>query len=319
MLAVADKHVAEGGGARALRGPDAAADRRKKSQIAAVGAAVRATTKPPARLGPARPDRRRRPAEVRTTDKIRPCRLARSSSLRFAVAVLRPAVRRPASSSTGCGLARSAISRCISTSLTARTRGRRGRLRHRVPLAGGATCGTRSTPRAARRARSRRAKGSRSCCRRAISCARWPAGGRRRRAAAGARRRVRMADRAVLVAPDAVCGVSDPMLGRNAAFYVFTLPLLELARGLALALVVLAAIGAGRGLRLCRRTGADAVRPPHGARACAAMAPCSPRRCSSSSRLAPGSISRGSWSRRPASFRAPVTPTSMRACRRRSP
>ena len=37
---------------------------------------------------------------------------------------------------------------------------------------------------------------------------------------------------------------SDPVLGRNAAFYIFTLPLLELTRGLALALVALAAIGA---------------------------------------------------------------------------
>jgi uncharacterized membrane protein (UPF0182 family) len=37
---------------------------------------------------------------------------------------------------------------------------------------------------------------------------------------------------------------SDPILGRNAAFYIFTLPLLELARGLALALVALAALGA---------------------------------------------------------------------------
>jgi uncharacterized protein len=36
---------------------------------------------------------------------------------------------------------------------------------------------------------------------------------------------------------------SDPILGRNAAFYVFTLPLLEIVRGLGLALVVLAAIG----------------------------------------------------------------------------
>ena len=36
---------------------------------------------------------------------------------------------------------------------------------------------------------------------------------------------------------------SDPLLERNAAFYVFTLPLLELVRGLALALVVLAAVG----------------------------------------------------------------------------
>ncbi len=39
--------------------------------------------------------------------------------------------------------------------------------------------------------------------------------------------------------------VSDPLLGRNAAFYVFTLPFLDLVRGLALALVVLAAIGGG--------------------------------------------------------------------------
>ena len=39
-------------------------------------------------------------------------------------------------------------------------------------------------------------------------------------------------------------GVSDPILGRDVAFYVFTLPMLELVRGLALALVVLAAIGA---------------------------------------------------------------------------
>ena len=38
-------------------------------------------------------------------------------------------------------------------------------------------------------------------------------------------------------------GKSDPVLARDAAFYVFTLPLLELARGLALGLVVLAAAG----------------------------------------------------------------------------
>ena len=38
-------------------------------------------------------------------------------------------------------------------------------------------------------------------------------------------------------------GKSDPVLARDAAFYVFTLPLLDLVRGLALALVVLAAIG----------------------------------------------------------------------------
>jgi uncharacterized membrane protein (UPF0182 family) len=36
----------------------------------------------------------------------------------------------------------------------------------------------------------------------------------------------------------------DPILGRNVAFYVFTLPVLDLARGLALALVVLATLGA---------------------------------------------------------------------------
>ena len=38
-------------------------------------------------------------------------------------------------------------------------------------------------------------------------------------------------------------GKNDPVLARDAAFYVFTLPLLELVRGLALAIVVLAAIG----------------------------------------------------------------------------
>ena len=38
---------------------------------------------------------------------------------------------------------------------------------------------------------------------------------------------------------------ADPVLGRNAAFYVFTLPLLDLVRGTAFALVALAAIGAG--------------------------------------------------------------------------
>ncbi len=38
---------------------------------------------------------------------------------------------------------------------------------------------------------------------------------------------------------------ADPLLGRNASFYVFTLPLLDAVRGLALGLVVLAAIGAG--------------------------------------------------------------------------
>ena len=38
-------------------------------------------------------------------------------------------------------------------------------------------------------------------------------------------------------------GKNDPVLARDAAFYVFTLPMLELVRGLALAIVVLAAIG----------------------------------------------------------------------------
>ena len=37
---------------------------------------------------------------------------------------------------------------------------------------------------------------------------------------------------------------NDPILGRNAAFYVFTLPLLDLIRGLSFALVLLAAVGA---------------------------------------------------------------------------
>jgi hypothetical protein len=36
---------------------------------------------------------------------------------------------------------------------------------------------------------------------------------------------------------------SDPILGRNVGFYVFTMPLLELARGLGIGLVLLAAIG----------------------------------------------------------------------------
>ncbi len=39
-------------------------------------------------------------------------------------------------------------------------------------------------------------------------------------------------------------GKNDPVLARDAAFYVFTLPLLELVRGLALVIVVLAAVGA---------------------------------------------------------------------------
>jgi uncharacterized membrane protein (UPF0182 family) len=36
---------------------------------------------------------------------------------------------------------------------------------------------------------------------------------------------------------------TDPILGRNVAFYVFTLPFLDLIRGLAMALIVLAAVG----------------------------------------------------------------------------
>ncbi|MGH9175929.1 MAG: UPF0182 family protein, partial [Vicinamibacterales bacterium] len=40
-------------------------------------------------------------------------------------------------------------------------------------------------------------------------------------------------------------GAADPILGRDAAFYIFTLPLLELLRGFGLALVGLAAIGSG--------------------------------------------------------------------------
>src|SRR5687767_15862932 len=39
--------------------------------------------------------------------------------------------------------------------------------------------------------------------------------------------------------------VSDPLLGYDAAFYVFTLPILELTRGLLLGLIVLAMAGAG--------------------------------------------------------------------------
>ena len=40
-------------------------------------------------------------------------------------------------------------------------------------------------------------------------------------------------------------GQSDPLLGRDVSFYVFTLPFLELVRGLLQGLIVLAAIGAG--------------------------------------------------------------------------
>jgi uncharacterized membrane protein (UPF0182 family) len=40
-------------------------------------------------------------------------------------------------------------------------------------------------------------------------------------------------------------GASDPVLGYDAAFYVFTLPALELMRGLLLGLIVLAMVGAG--------------------------------------------------------------------------
>src|SRR2546425_5405600 len=40
-------------------------------------------------------------------------------------------------------------------------------------------------------------------------------------------------------------GQPDPILGYDAAFYVFSLPFLQLARGLAEALVILAALGAG--------------------------------------------------------------------------
>jgi uncharacterized membrane protein (UPF0182 family) len=40
-------------------------------------------------------------------------------------------------------------------------------------------------------------------------------------------------------------GTADPILGRDAAFYVFSLPLLQLVRGIAQALVLIAAIGAG--------------------------------------------------------------------------
>ena len=65
-------------------------------------------------------------------------------------------------------------------------------------------------------------------------------------------------------------GGSDPILGHDAGFYVFTLPLLELVRGLLLGLVVLAAVGVGGALFLRRRGGADAVRPAHRRPACAA-------------------------------------------------
>jgi len=40
-------------------------------------------------------------------------------------------------------------------------------------------------------------------------------------------------------------GTADPILGRDAAFYVFSLPFLQFVRGLAQALVLIAAIGAG--------------------------------------------------------------------------
>ena len=38
-------------------------------------------------------------------------------------------------------------------------------------------------------------------------------------------------------------GKSDPILGHDAAMYVFTLPVLEAARGMLLGLIVLAAVG----------------------------------------------------------------------------
>src|SRR6266550_4176656 len=40
-------------------------------------------------------------------------------------------------------------------------------------------------------------------------------------------------------------GQPDPILGRDVAFYVFTIPFLQLVRGIAQTLVILAAVGAG--------------------------------------------------------------------------
>ena len=73
----------------------------------------------------------------------------------------------------------------------------------------------------------------------------------------------------------------------------------------------------GRAVRLRRRARADAVRRSGWAPAFAVTAPFSRPRSSRCSRSAPGSISRGSSSHRPASFRAPATPTSTRGCPRR--
>ena len=68
-------------------------------------------------------------------------------------------------------------------------------------------------------------------------------------------------DAAHLVAPGAVRRQRSRCSATTPAFYVFTLPALELLRGFLLGLIVLAAIGVGGAVFRRRPGGADAVRP----------------------------------------------------------
>ncbi len=224
--------------------------------------------------------------------KIRPCRPARSSSLRSpsCSSSCRPTTRLPGRLAV---VRRGRLSAGVSdVAHSPRTADRRRWSSSSRSSGWRRTCGTRSTPRAARRAPSRRAKASRSCCPRAISCARWPCW--RPPPARCCWRSSRASEWLTVLSwwHQTPFAASDPILGRNVAFYIFTLPLLELARGLALALVALAAIGSAARLRVCRRTGAHAVRPPDGAQRAPAWRHARAAPCSSSSRLARGSISR---------------------------
>ena len=133
-------------------------------------------------------------------------------------------------------------------------------------------------------------------------------------------RRLDLAGGARLAAGRGRSASTDPVLGFDVGFYVFTLPVLEQARSLALALV-----GAGHGRRRravpARRPGGDHARSGCGS----ASGPAGTSACSSPLLLvllAAGRLARSAAHAahaRPASSAAPAIPTSTPGCRSRWP
>jgi uncharacterized membrane protein (UPF0182 family) len=109
-------------------------------------------------------------------------------------------------------------------------------------------------------------------------------------------------------------GEPDPILGHDVAFYVFSLPFLQLLRGLGHTLVIIAAL-ASAGIYL---VSGNLIRLAWLDRTSRRHSPCSVPLSCCSSPGAPGYSARRIWSIHPGSFTVPATPTSTGACQRPS-